>query len=196
MQQALKRPKFISSLIFFSIVLLTVLACIEIIPKNQFKDLLYFNYALFVILSVEMSLNSLLYPFYSLSFFTLFPVAFFIAISFAFKPKPKIWTKEMFGISLSPMACPISIIALQAYLSANNNNELLVYTEGTWPYQLLHTILIACISACTAIWAHFNLTSTDKELKWFVFWIELSLTVICLQYYAVALNSKMPAAHW
>lgn len=196
MQFAIKRPQLVSSLILFAVVSSTFLVCVEIIPKNQFKDFLYFNFALFVILSIEMSLNSLIYPFYSLSLFTIFPILFSTAMGLAFTPMPKMVTKKMLGILLSPTVYPILIIALQAYLSANNNDELLIYKEGSWPYQILHTLLISCVSLCTAVWMHFNLTSTDKELKWFAFWIVLAQTIICLQFYSEAIMNKMPAAHW
>ncbi|MDX2106298.1 MAG: hypothetical protein SFY67_07845 [Candidatus Melainabacteria bacterium] len=196
MQFALKRPKLVSSLILFAMVSSTILVCAEIIPKNQFKDLLYFNFSLFAILSVEMLLKSLIYPFYCLSLLTIFPIAFLTTMGLAFTPKPKTVTKKMFGILLSPTVCPILIVALQAYLSANNNDELLIYKEDSWPYQLLHTLLISCVSLCTAVWMHFNITSTDKELKWFTFWILLAQAIICLQFYLEAIMSKMPAAHW
>jgi hypothetical protein len=191
-----KKSLLISSVIFLLVLLSSIVILVNLFPREDIETFLHFNYALMGILNTEILLGSLFYPFFWLSPSNLYPLAILILFSLALRPNPGKISPKTFPFLLTPSVYPILMTLFQAYLSVKSTNDMFIFPEGSWPYQVLTALFISCVAWSFALWLHFKLNSSDKELKWFVFFIVSAQTILCLQFYSFAISGRIPRLHW
>lgn len=198
MATELKKTLPVSLSIISLLILFSMFSVTRIIPPDDLKDLLNlnFNTGLFGILSIEIYITTLIWPFCGLSGFCLFPLALATTLGFAFVPKPQKFTNQTFLMLLTPSIYPIFISSFLGYLSVKSTDDMFIFPEGSWPYQVLTALFISCIAWCLALWSHFKLNSSDKELKWFVFLIVSAQAILTLQFFIVSILGRIPHLHW